>query len=320
MTNRLFYAPQFFDVQNLPAQKDDVLVDLSATFKSKDNADFLAEVAKQLATLKSSERGAPHHAIDGEMAIGLTGSYGLFGYGLRRSQEIVRFDRGPSYWSHCFLFSGKLSDNAKTLRSPKSPWLLECTLRPTTSLSDALYSDGVMPRRLAEYTPATFDWQRISSVPNFAVISVGLTKQERAAIRQAALEPQRGRQQLGLAALAGQWFHYLSDKGEVRNPLSLGQPMHSAAYVQMAYAAAGIDLAPSASQNTVAPEFFWSLAKHLHTLSHYRDPASHELRVRPLRIWTCIRDPHCTIDGGATGKNAERPTLQSIIEPARRRR
>lgn len=309
MSNRLFYSPQFFDVPD-----SDAPIDLTEKFKNKDNADFLAEVAKQLVTLTPSERSTPHHAIDGEMAIGLTGSYGLLGYGLRRSQEIVRFDRGPSYWSHSFLFTGKLSDDASKLRGSKSPWLLECTLRPAATLSDALYSDGVMPRRLAEYTPADFDWYRINNIPNFAVISIALTKQERALIRQAALEPQRGRQQLGLAALAGQWFHYLSDKGEMRNPLTLGQPMHSAAYVQMAYSAAGIDLAPSASQNTVAPEFFWTLAKHLQSLSLYRDPKTHELKPRPLRIWTCIRDPFCTISGDDPTVSAKAPRLAGIIK------
>lgn len=308
MSNRLFYSPQFFDV---PQSRTPV--DLTAKFRNRDNAEFLAEVAKRLGKLKPAKDGEPHHAIDGEMAIGLTGSYGLFGYGLRRSQEIVRFDRAPSYWSHTFLFTGGLSSDAEQLRGKASPWLLECTLRPTASLSDALYSDGVMPRRVAEYVPAEFDWERINNIPNFAVISLGLTAQERSAIRKAALEPQRGRQQLGLAALAGQWFHYLSDKGEVRNPLTLGQPMHSAAYVQMAYSAAGIDLAPSASQNTVAPEFFWTLAKHLQKLSLYRDPDTHKLKVRPLRIWTCIRDPHCTISGTDPNVIAMAPQLADIL-------
>lgn len=309
MSSRLFYSPQFFDIRDA-----DTTIDLSKKFKDKDNADFLAAVAKQLSKFKPSKDGSPHHAFDGEMAIGLTGSYGLFGYGLRRSQEIIRFDRGPSYWSHCFLFTGKLTDDANKIRGAKSPWILECTMRPTAGLSDALYSEGVMPRRLAEYVPADFNWYRINNIPNFAVISLGLTKDERAIIRKAALEPQRGRQLLGLAALAGQWFHYLSDKGEVRNPLTLGQPMHSAAYVQMAYSAAGIDLAPSASQSTVAPEFFWTLAKHLQSLSLYRDPKTHELVPRPLRVWTCVRDPYCTISGDDPVVSAKAPRLEEIIK------
>lgn len=310
MSNRLFYSPQFFDVELCESPTD-----LTKHFHNKDNAAFLAEVAKQLKNLKGDDGdGTPSHAPDGEMAIGLIGSYGLFGYGLRRSQEIIRFDRGPSYWSHAFLFNGGLEDDAEQLRGSESPWLLECTLRPTATLSDALYRDGVMPRRLAEYAAAKFDWSRINSIPNFAVISLGLTDTERATIRQAALEPERARQHLGLAALAGLWFHYLSDKGEIRNPLTLGQPMHSAAYVQMAYAAAGIDLAPSASQNTVAPEYFWTLAKHLQKLSQYRDPVSNELKPRPLRIWTCIRDLHCTITGDKQEVGRSAPTLEKILE------
>ncbi|MGE8153153.1 hypothetical protein ACQKP5_18130 [Pseudomonas vancouverensis] len=309
MSNRLFYSPQYFDVDPSAAPTD-----LTKRFHSKDNAAFLAEVAKQLKKLKASSDGIPGHAPDGEMAIGLIGAYGLFGYGLRRSQEIIRFDRGPSYWSHAFLLNGNLSTDPAQLRGPKSPWLLECTLRPTSTLSDALYRDGVMPRRLAEYAPADFDWNRINSIPNFAVISLGLTDAERASVRKAALAPESARQQLGLAALAGQWFHYLTDKGEMRNPLTLGQPMHSAAYVQMAYAAAHIDLAPSASQNTVAPEYFWSMAKNLQQLSQYRDPNTNKLKQRPLRIWTCIRDPHCLITDDKHAAPGSAPTLESLLE------
>lgn len=309
MDKRLFYSPQFFDVEssNQPTN-------LTKKFLKKDNNYFLAAVAKDLANENGNSDDTPVHAADGEMAIGLIGSYGLFGYGLRRSQEILRLDRGPSYWSHAFLFNGGLKDDAKYLSSAESPWLLECTLRPSATLSDALYRDGVMPRRIAEYAPSLFDWNEANSVPNFAVISLGLTKTERAAIRKAALTPEMTRQQYGLSALAGQWFHYLTDKGEMRNPLTLGQPMHSAAYVQMAYSAAGIDLAPSASQHTVAPEHFWSFAKWLQPLSVYLEPSTHELKQRPLRIWICIREPHCLISADTLTETPSALSLEDIIK------
>lgn len=310
MSNRLFYSPQFFDVDASVAPSD-----LTRKFLKTDNAAFLAAVAKELGAAEAPESPeVPHHAIDGEMAIGLIGAYGLMGYGLRRSQEIVRLDRGPSYWSHAFVFNGGLVDDEKLLRGDKSPWLLECTLRPTSSLSDALYRDGVMPRRLAEYMPAEFDWQRANSIPNMAVISLGLTDAERQAIRRAALAPQTARQRLGLAALAGQWFHYLSDKGELRNPLTLGQPVHSAAYVQMAYAAASIDLAPGAAQNTVAPEHFWGLAKYLQSLSLYREPGTSQLKPRPIKMWTCIRDPYCQITDQTAARKHREPDLADILK------
>jgi hypothetical protein len=310
MSNRLFYSPQFFDVDQVDAPTD-----LTRKFLKSDNAAFLAAVAKELSTLTAPDTAdVPGHAIDGEMAIGLIGSYGLTGYGLRRSQEIVRLDRGPSYWSHAFLFNGGLTNDEKLLRGETSPWLLECTLRPTSSLSDALYRDGVMPRRLAEYAPADFDWYRANSVPNMAVISVGLTQAERQEVRKAALAPQTARQRIGLAALAGQWFHYLNDEGELRNPLTLGQPVHSAAYVQLAYAAANVDLAPGAAQNTVAPEHFWGLAKYLQSLSLYRDPKTSTLKPRPIRIWTCIRDPYCQIVDHAVTLKHKEPDLADILK------
>ncbi|WP_194788401.1 hypothetical protein [Pseudomonas sp. UFMG81] len=312
MSNRLFYTPRVLDA--LPFAGAQPPADLSKPFRHKDNAAFLAEVAQQLQQLAGQLADGEHrHAADGEMAIGLIGSYGLFGYGLRRSQEIVRIDRGPSYWSHAFLFNGGLHGDARRLRGANSPWLVECTLRPSAQFSDALYRDGVMPRRLAEYAPATFDWQRLNSIPNFAVISLAMTDEERQYVRQAALSPESARQQLALSALAGQWFNYLSDKAEVRNPLTLGQPMHSAAYVQMAYAGANIDLAPSASQSTVCPEHFWGLAKYLQGYSLYYDSASQTMKPRPIRAWACIRDPHCLITGEAADRSLSSHTLADIL-------
>lgn len=309
MDNRLFYTSRFFDA-SAPVEP---VADLTEQFRDEDNAAFLAKVASELSTLQPANEHDPRHSAGGEMAIGLIGGYGLMGYGLRRSQEILRLDRGPSYWSHAFLFNGGLNADAQQLRGPSSPWLLECTFRPSAQVSDALYRDGVMPRRLAEYSTARFDWNCANSIPNFAVISIGLTDSELKSIRAAALTPEAARQHLGLVSLAGQWFQYLCDKGEIRNPLTLGKPVHSAAYVQMAYSAASIDLAPGASQNTVAPEHFWGLAKHLQHMSLYRAPGTNALLPRPLRIWTCIRDPHCVIRPVDAASKGEESTIEQIV-------
>lgn len=308
MSNRLLYIPQYFHLK-----ADQPLVQQPSP-KMRDNAAFLAEVAKELQQEQiPNDDSEPYHSPTGDMAIGLMGSYGLAGYGLRRSQEILRVDRGPSYWSHAFLFAGALVADAKVLRGPRSPWLLECTMAPSEAFSDALYRDGVMPRRLAEYMPASFDWRRRLSVPNMAVISVALSKPEREAIRQAALAPEMSRQSLALGSLAGKWFSYLSDPAEVQNPLLQGYPMHSAAYVHMAYSAALIDLAPGASQNAVAPEYFWSLGKRLGELSLYRDQQTQTLKQRSIRMWSCVRDPFCTITGADSAAANKAPTLASIV-------
>lgn len=291
MTSRQFFCPQRLD-DGRPQDGYEAM-DITEEFVAKDNASFLARVAADLQAIKKRSKDKMEHAKDGAMAIGLIGRYGLFGYGLRRSQEIVRFDRGPSYWSHAFLFHGDLSPDEDRLRGKDSPWLLECAMHPPTALNDWIYKDGVAPRRVSDYARAEFDWRAECSVPNIAVISIAMTPSERETIRQAALQPDAARLQHDLLGLAGMWFQHLTNTAEVLNPLTQGNPMFSSAYVQMAYNAANIDLAPTAIQGTSTPEHFWSLARRLPGRAVYWKEKTQELAQRSIRLWWCVREPNC---------------------------
>lgn len=292
MSNRQFYVPRYLDSDRQPGS---TLNDWTQAFRDQDNASFVAAVTKELQTGKPGTEKTPHHARDGEMAIGLIGKQGLLGYNLRRSQEITRLDRGPSNWSQAFLFAGGLAPQANKLRGQRSPWLLECSTTPPAGANDWMYRDGISPRRLHDYNNSKFDWHQENSVPNMAIISFALTKDERKGIREAALHPERTRLEHDLLALTGIWLHYLTNPAEVRNPLTDGLAMHSSAYVQMAYNAAGLDLTPSQLQNVSTPELIWAFAKHLSSQSVYWSQDQSELRNRSIRAWAVIRDPNCLI-------------------------
>src|SRR5262245_37858358 len=104
--------------------------DLTRSFKKKDNASFLAEVARRLQSQGPGPAGSAF-APGGVACIGLLGEYGLIGYGIRGAEELVRVDHATSYWSHAFLIASPLSTDEQVNRDPdQSAWIWESTLEP----------------------------------------------------------------------------------------------------------------------------------------------------------------------------------------------
>jgi hypothetical protein len=247
------------------AQPNDDLVDLTAQLTTQDNAAFLAEVARRLKQRASDRTTAGLFDPTGIGCICLTGEYGPIAYGIRRAQELIRTDRTPSYWSHASLIASPLSVNAQANRDPdRAPWIWDSSLDPTAVFANFARRYGAGARRLSDYSRPAFDYYRPHSVPNIAVIAVGLTAAERKDVMERANHPDVDQLHYDLPALLGSWFGYLSNRAERRNPLSEGQAEYSAAYVQLGYEAAGIDLAPGAHQRNIAPEHIWQTAKFLY--------------------------------------------------------
>lgn len=273
------------------------LVDLTRQFRRRDNADFLAEVAERLGAL-SKEKGPAGTGFDpgGVACIGLIGEYGLIGYTIRRAQELIRVDHMPSYWSHAFLITGPLSTNAATNRAAgDSAWIWESTLEPATIFNHFVNRNGVGPRRIGDYAAATFDLFAPHSVPNIAVLAIGLTPAERTAILDRADDPNVDQLRYDIAGLLGTWYAYVTNQANNPNPLATGHAIYCSAYVQLAYDAAGIDLAPGAHQRNTAPEHLWQALKYLQASFRVSDPATDKLEPRPLMGWYCIRDPACLV-------------------------
>ncbi|MCI0377858.1 MAG: hypothetical protein L0215_09640 [Gemmataceae bacterium] len=277
--------------------KPEYLVDLTGDFRRRDNAAFLAEVAKQLRD-KAAKPGPAGTAFapDGAACIGLLGEYGLMGYGIRQAQSLLRMDKVPSSWSHAFLLTGGLSEDAAHNRSSRqSAWIWESTLEPAGLSSHFTNRNGVGPRRIGDYSRAEFSVVEPHCVPNMAIIAIALTPKERQAILDQANEPDVAQLQYDILGLLGTWYAYLSNRDIQANPLASGQAIYCSAYIQLAYDAAGIDLAPGAHQRNTSPEHIWQGIKYFASTFRVADPQSGNWEERPIACWTCIRDPACVV-------------------------
>ena len=302
-------------IRYLPSAGRNVEVrDLSKQFLEKDNAEFLAAVATDLRDKARSAAFGPYLDPEGRGCIGLIGEYGLIGYTIRRAQELIRVDHGPSYWSHAYLHAGGFSTDARVNRDPgRSPWIWESTLEPATLFNRFTDRNGVGPRRFADYARADFDFFAPHSVPNIAVLAIGMTEKERAAVLDRADDADVDQLNYDIAGLLGVWYLYVTNRAEQRNPLGAGTAVFCSAYVQLAYDAAGIDLAPGAHQRNTAPEHLWQTVRYLGSRVS-RLPASSTsaearraprgartrrivtpLADRPVLGWYCVRDKACVL-------------------------
>jgi hypothetical protein len=256
--------------------------DLSPEFRDRSNADFFAEVRRRL---DRAGKADPLFAHGGRGAIGLIGEYGWMGAALRGAQRHVRFDRLPSHWSHCFLFHDRIGKKASDNRSAQgSPWIWESTLEPASPFGRYLDRSGVAPRRLADYGRHRFDLFADHSVPNVAVVAFGMTEEDIDLVMDRADNPDVDRLRYDLLGLLGGWYAYLTSPATLPNPLTRGEALFSAAYLQLAYEAAGIDLALGSHQRNTSPEHIWQTGKYFHR--------PYEALGHPVRVYACIRDPY----------------------------
>ncbi len=271
------------------------LVDLTEPFLRRDNAEFLAEVRTRLSEAAADPVTGAYFDAGGIGCIGLLGEFGLIGYGIRRALEVLRVDHTPSYWSHAFLLAQPLSADAKANRDPRnSPWIWESTLEPATAFNRFTDRNGVGPRRIGEYSRARFDPFAAHSCPNVAIIAIGLTRDERTAILDRADDPDVDQLHYDILGLLGTWYAYLTNRANQPNPLAQGHAVYCSAFVQLAYDAAGIDLAPGAHERNTSPEHLWQTVKFFHE----RLPPiviDGARTARPVRGWYCVRDPYCQI-------------------------
>ena len=273
------------------------LLDLTDEYHDKDNAAFLADVARRLRTEQEGVGGNGTLRIHpGAVAcIGLIGEYGIVGYALRRAQEVFRIDFTPCNWSHAFLVYQPIPDDPDRVASRKeSPWVLESALDPGAGFSAFFERHGVGGRRIRQYTRAKFHPLATHSVPNIAIIAIALTEEERHAVLERANNPHIDQLNYDLSGLWGMWYSYITSRGVQVNPLTAGYAMPSAAYLQFVYDAVGIDLAPGSRQRNISPEHIWQAAKRLSPTFQATSQQGSWIE-RPIKGWYCVRDRACVI-------------------------
>jgi hypothetical protein len=300
------------------ARQNPAVLDWSRRYRGRDNAAFLAGVAREL---ERTARDYPD-TVDpaGVLCVGLLGEFGYIGYGLRRAQATLRIDRQPSYWSHAFLVGTALSAAPNAYGSRRTaPWLYEVSFTPDRAVSAVAFRSGASPRSSADFVATRFRQLEPPAAPNIAIIALALTEDERERVLARAIRPEMESTRYDLGLLRARWFRYLVDPVAEANPLAEGVAMPSAAYVQLAYDAAGVDLSPGAMQRNTAPEHIWQLVRRL-----YRDAeligADGKRAPRVVAGWYCVRDRSAL--PAPEGRDVAPERLDRCLNPAppRRRR
>lgn len=234
-------------------EKNPTIVDCSAQFAAADNLDFFEYSLREMAA-----NGIGHGGL---MAIGLLGQRDLPGHMLRTAQSFLRWDQRPSLWSHAFLLTEDTSRRLLKKRGKVHPLgslpTAEVALHSRTGEFPPPERNGVTKGRLGLYADAKVD-------ANAALLAIQMSRSEVEAVAARAEDPNHDRIRYDLWSSLGVWQGYLWAQGERPNPLREGVPIFSASYVEMVYEAAGIDLAPGASEQNSAPEHLWNAALWWH--------------------------------------------------------
>jgi hypothetical protein len=192
-------------------------------------------------------------------AIVLIGARDPLSIAAREAQGILRYDLKASYWS----------DAALILDWPEGEDLsrvtgVEVTLRGAPS-ELAPERNGVRPFRASEYLDDDrFPNLCVAAITNGALPESILRDDWRERVSRAALTPNARRVQYRLYEWIGTWIGTLHKRFESPNAIAAGVPHPGAALLEMAFAAAPIDLAPGGTSPAVAPEHLWATFLHWH--------------------------------------------------------
>lgn len=168
----------------------------------------------------------------------LLGGASLVDVRLRFAQSIVRHDLTPSSWS----LAGLLLDGREVLMVPH----------------DAGPDPSAVPATNAIRSTNLEAFDDPERYPNIAVIA--FASGDGGALRSAADEVRRQRAIIDLPALVVAWLAYAWGV-EDGNPLLAGRGVPSAAFVEAAYAVAGIELTPGLASASSCPEAIWQSAR-----------------------------------------------------------
>jgi hypothetical protein len=186
-------------------------------------------------------------AANREGGILLVGGTRPLDIGARVAQARLRYDQLPSCWSHAALVLD-WADGAKLHQITG----LECTLEPERAQDQAPEHNGVTPFRASRYADE-------ATTPHLTFACINWGEHSRARdIRAAALDPNRDRARYSLWHWLGAWSAHLHDPDAHPNPVAEGIAHPGAAFVEMAYGAADIQLTPGATAPNTCPEMLWS--------------------------------------------------------------
>jgi hypothetical protein len=171
----------------------------------------------------------------------LLGGASLADFRLRVVQSGLRGDLTPSYWSLCGLL---VEDGARFQSVP-------------LTIPDA----SVVPGTNAIRSCAMSDFDDPEAWPNIGVVRFAI---DPGVVVAQAREVASRRSVVELPALVLAWLGFAWGVTGQANPLTDGQGIPSAVFVETAHALAGVELTPGLASAASCPEAIWQSAKWWH--------------------------------------------------------
>jgi len=213
-----------------------------------------------LAWLERALATSPIGELSGRSLLLLVGGNDPLSFRLRVAQSHVRHDLSPSAWSLALFLPALAAPfaNCKTIG---------VDLAPPDGFAKFGYTppvNAIQSGTLARFTSADL-------FPNIALLAVPVPASD---IERSIedLKPQRSI--LDLPMLVLKWLQYGWGVGTPASPLGEGFGMPSAALLEAAFAANGLDLTPGLESRSSCPEAIWQAATWWYTYYDQRHPGA----------------------------------------------
>jgi len=199
----------------------------------------------------------------------LIGSATVADFRLRIAQSHARQDLLPSFWSHAAIIRRRAGRNDWELR--------EVSLDPLAGFGFAPRRNGVQNGKLSRYDDPVrcpniavlhFPVKEEAYQPEFKSFSAKLDK------AVGTFETQRSL--LDTGSLILEWLGFVWGAAEKGNPLLKGTGIPAAAFVESAFAIAGLELTPGLSSQSSCPEAIWQSARWWHGFYTSETPITSE--------------------------------------------
>lgn len=173
-------------------------------------------------------------------AVGLVGGTLWIHRAICEAQALITPDGKPSLWAHAFIFTGKKPDG--------HDWIVESDI--VVKPFRLKIVNGAQENRIGKYYGT-------DKALNCAVLDFGLSDQAADKVIRKALDMVSEGYLYPVSGLFGSLLAYLSGTERWRNLWNTRNALYCSAFVQEAYHAAGIDLAPKVATTHTGPDHLW---------------------------------------------------------------